>query len=146
MNRVFVVDKQKQPLMPCHPARARELLKAGQAASVRRGNWWGTTAEVRVNVKSAGVLVGFELALPHWSYLYIPWFFAPAIVALLGIYEPPRRGPRLSLWLPPSGSRFCRPLRGIPSRRSLKLLRRQARNRPARIPIRDFRPRAAWRR
>ena len=36
MNRVFVVDKQKQPLMPCHPARARELLKAGQAAVYRR--------------------------------------------------------------------------------------------------------------
>ena len=26
-NRVFVLDNNKQPLMPCHPARARELLK-----------------------------------------------------------------------------------------------------------------------
>ena len=30
-GRVFVLGKTKQPLMPCHPARARELLKSGQA-------------------------------------------------------------------------------------------------------------------
>ncbi|WP_323808853.1 RRXRR domain-containing protein [Nostoc sphaeroides] len=29
---VFVLDKNKQPLDPCHPARARELLKQGRAA------------------------------------------------------------------------------------------------------------------
>jgi hypothetical protein len=32
-------------------------LKPGQPASVRLGKWWGTTAEVRVNGKSAGALV-----------------------------------------------------------------------------------------
>ncbi len=36
VNRVFVLDKNKQPLMPCHPARARELLKGGKAAIYRR--------------------------------------------------------------------------------------------------------------
>jgi len=36
MQRVFVVDKNKQPLMPCHPARARELLKKGRATVFRR--------------------------------------------------------------------------------------------------------------
>jgi hypothetical protein len=35
-NRVFVLDKNKQPLMPCHPARARQLLKQGKAAVFRR--------------------------------------------------------------------------------------------------------------
>lgn len=35
MNRVFVLDHEKQPLMPCHPARARELLTAGKAAVFR---------------------------------------------------------------------------------------------------------------
>lgn len=35
-NRVLVLDKKKQPLMPCHPARARALLKAGKAAVFRR--------------------------------------------------------------------------------------------------------------
>ncbi|PNR88598.1 HNH endonuclease [Petrotoga sp. HWH.PT.55.6.1] len=35
VQRVFVLDKNKQPLMPCHPARARELLKKGKAAVFR---------------------------------------------------------------------------------------------------------------
>lgn len=33
--RVFVLDKKKRPLMPCHPARARELLRKGRAVVVR---------------------------------------------------------------------------------------------------------------
>jgi 5-methylcytosine-specific restriction endonuclease McrA len=36
MQRVFVFDHQQPPLMPCYPARARELLKAGKAAVYRR--------------------------------------------------------------------------------------------------------------
>ena len=35
-NRVFVIDSRKTPLMPCHPARARDLLRAGKAAVFRR--------------------------------------------------------------------------------------------------------------
>jgi 5-methylcytosine-specific restriction endonuclease McrA len=31
MQRVFVIDKNKDVLMPCHPARARELLNKGRA-------------------------------------------------------------------------------------------------------------------
>jgi hypothetical protein len=37
---------------------------------------------------SAGVLVGFELTLTHWSYLYIPWFLPFVLLALL---LPPRQ-------------------------------------------------------
>lgn len=33
---VFVLDQNLKPLDPCHPARARELLKAGRAAVFRR--------------------------------------------------------------------------------------------------------------
>jgi len=29
MQKVFVLDAKKKPLMPCHPARARELLNKG---------------------------------------------------------------------------------------------------------------------
>jgi 5-methylcytosine-specific restriction endonuclease McrA len=36
MQRVFVLDHNKQPLMPCHPARARKLLKKRKAAIYRR--------------------------------------------------------------------------------------------------------------
>ena len=35
MQRAFVLDKNKNPLMPCHPARARKLLKQGKAAAYR---------------------------------------------------------------------------------------------------------------
>lgn len=35
-NRAFVLDTNKQPLSPCHPARARELLRKGKAAVFRR--------------------------------------------------------------------------------------------------------------
>ena len=36
MSRVLVLDKSNKPLMPCHPARARELLTAGKAAVYRQ--------------------------------------------------------------------------------------------------------------
>ncbi len=36
MNTVFVLSTTKQPLMPCRPARARQLLSAGRAAVYRR--------------------------------------------------------------------------------------------------------------
>lgn len=35
MQRVLVIDQKKNPLMPCHPARARELLRKGKAAVYR---------------------------------------------------------------------------------------------------------------
>lgn len=36
MNQVFVLDHHEQPLMPTHPARARQLLRTGKAAIYRR--------------------------------------------------------------------------------------------------------------
>ncbi len=36
MSRIFIVDAEHRPLMPCTPARARILLKRGQAAILRR--------------------------------------------------------------------------------------------------------------
>lgn len=36
MSKVLVISKDKTPLMPCHPARARELLRQKQAAVYRR--------------------------------------------------------------------------------------------------------------
>ncbi len=36
MQRVFVLDHKGEPLMPCHPSRARMLLKKGQAAVFRK--------------------------------------------------------------------------------------------------------------
>jgi 5-methylcytosine-specific restriction endonuclease McrA len=36
MQSVLVLDANKQPLMPCHPARAKELLRKGKAVVYRR--------------------------------------------------------------------------------------------------------------
>ena len=36
MQRVLVLDRNREPLMPCHPARARQLLREGKAAVFRR--------------------------------------------------------------------------------------------------------------
>jgi len=36
VNRVLVIDKHGKPLMPCHPARARQLLRKGRAVIYRR--------------------------------------------------------------------------------------------------------------
>ncbi len=36
MQRILVLDRNRQPLMPCHPARARELLRKGKAVLFRR--------------------------------------------------------------------------------------------------------------
>ncbi|WP_427168613.1 RRXRR domain-containing protein [Streptomyces sp. C1-1] len=35
-SRVFVLSKDGRPLMPCHPARARELLRRGRAVVARQ--------------------------------------------------------------------------------------------------------------
>jgi hypothetical protein len=36
---------------------------------------------------AAAVLIAVELGINHWFYLYIPWFFGPAIFALLGQFS-----------------------------------------------------------
>ncbi len=35
MQNVFVLDADRRPLMPCHPARARQLLRVGRASVLR---------------------------------------------------------------------------------------------------------------
>jgi hypothetical protein len=32
---------------------------------------------------TAALLIGFEVVLTHWSYLYLPWFFPFAAFAVL---------------------------------------------------------------
>src|SRR4029453_2881697 len=38
---------------------------------------------------TGALLIGFELVLTHWFYLYLPWFFAFAAYALLGGFRRP---------------------------------------------------------
>ncbi len=41
---------------------------------------------VEVCALGAAVVIAFQLGLTHWFYLYIPWFFPLAIVALIGAF------------------------------------------------------------
>ena len=42
---------------------------------------------------TAAILLGFELVLTHWFYLYIPWFFPFVAVALFLVRPQPELEP-----------------------------------------------------
>ena len=44
--------------------------------------------EVQLAALSAALLIGFELVLTHWFYLYLPWFFPFFAFALLYRRDP----------------------------------------------------------
>ena len=67
-------------------SRSVSLALAGVVAAIPRRK-----GPLELAALSAAVLVGFELALTHWSYLYIPWFCPFVLLALL---LPLRRGAR----------------------------------------------------
>ena len=41
----------------------------------------------------AAVIIATQLGIEHWFYLYVPWFFALAMLALLGRFSAPARRP-----------------------------------------------------
>jgi hypothetical protein len=68
-------------------------------ASVALGVVPRVRTPLRLAALSAALLIGFELVLTHWFYLYIPWFFPFVAIALLAplarrpeepVPEPPR--------------------------------------------------------
>lgn len=69
MQRVFVVDHNKEPLMPCHPARARQLLKKSRAAVFRRypftiillGREGGETQDIQIKFDPGSKTTGIAL-------------------------------------------------------------------------------------
>jgi hypothetical protein len=46
---------------------------------------------------TAALLIGFELVLTHWSYLYLPWFFPFAAFAVLAPSRPEPEAPAPTL-------------------------------------------------
>ena len=46
--------------------------------------WPPRKSFTQIAAASAALVVGFEILLTHWFYLYIPWFFPLALVAFLG--------------------------------------------------------------
>jgi hypothetical protein len=65
-------------------ALAAALLAVALAFVPRRADLLGLAAAC------AAVLVAVQLSVSHWFYLYIPWFFGAAILALLGALSQPR--------------------------------------------------------
>jgi len=61
---------------------------------------------------SAALVIGFELVLTHWFYLYIPWFLPMVILVVVPLWPDPEPEPAI-----PPGNRLSR-LRGLTTRRS----------------------------
>lgn len=69
MNRVLVVGKNKIPLMPCHPARARQLLKKGRAKVFRQYPFTiilidrngGDTQETQIKIDAGSKTTGIAI-------------------------------------------------------------------------------------
>jgi hypothetical protein len=69
------------------PQRVLEgLLVAG---ALVLGWWPRKRSPLRLAVYTAALLIGFEMVLTHWFYLYLPWFFPFVALALLA--PPPGR-------------------------------------------------------
>ena len=53
----------------------------------------------------AAVMIATQLGIDHWFYLYIPWFFPLAMIALLGRFSDPRSRPAALASAPARSSR-----------------------------------------
>jgi hypothetical protein len=63
-SRVFVLSKEGQPLMPCHPARARELLSKKRAAVARHAPF---TIRLKDRTRAESVVDGVQLRIDPGS-------------------------------------------------------------------------------
>ena len=81
MQRVIEIDKNKKALMPCHPARAKELLDAGKAAVYRRFPFTiilkeregGDTQPVALKIDSGSKTTGLALVADFQSGKRVIW-------------------------------------------------------------------------
>ncbi len=69
----------------------RVLQVALVLAALALGWWPRTRSPLRLAALTGALLVGFELVLTHWFYLYLPWFFPFVAFALLA--SPRERAP-----------------------------------------------------
>ena len=65
VSRVFVLDRRGDPLMPCHPARARKLLDKGRAVVVRLHPFTIRLRDRRSRTKTRLTPLSGSLALPR---------------------------------------------------------------------------------
>ncbi|GIK40372.1 MAG: hypothetical protein BroJett011_42050 [Chloroflexota bacterium] len=81
MQRVFVLDQHRQPLMPCHPAWARHLLRQGKAAVYRRAPFTiilkerkgGETQPVELRVDPGSKITGLAVVAHFQRGLVLLW-------------------------------------------------------------------------
>lgn len=79
--RVFVLDTNRKPLSPCHPARARELLRKGKAAVFRRVPFTiilkyvpsGDPTEVKVKIDPGSRTTGMALVMKRRGMDEVVW-------------------------------------------------------------------------
>jgi 5-methylcytosine-specific restriction endonuclease McrA len=118
MQRVFVLDYNKQPLMPCHPARARKLLKNGKAKVIRRYPF-----TIIMKHRVGGDLQPIEIKFDPGS--------RTTGIALVGHFD---RGPEV-IWAGNLNHRGHQIKRNLDSRRAVRRSRRnrKTRYRPARF-------------
>jgi hypothetical protein len=65
------------------------------AGTVALGWWPRRRSPLQLAAFSAAILIGFELVLTHWFYLYLPWFFPFVAIALLAPLRADER-----VWVP----------------------------------------------
>ena len=86
-----------------------------QGAAVALALWLAVVPRrrgpVEVAALAAAIVVALQLGITHWFYLYIPWFFAPGIVALMASQMPAMRALR------PGGTGLQHQLDGVGAHR-----------------------------
>ncbi|MDX6645812.1 MAG: hypothetical protein QOK40_1539 [Miltoncostaeaceae bacterium] len=83
----FSIWGQHPGLRPLHIA-LMAIVAAGALALLR---WPRRLDMLQFAALSGALMVGFELCLTHWFYLYIPWFLPFALVALVPDWPPAPR-------------------------------------------------------
>ena len=63
--------------------------------------WPRVKSPLQLAALTAAILAGFELVLTHWSYLYVPWFFPFAAIAVLAPLAVVVRAPEPALDVDP---------------------------------------------
>jgi len=81
MQKVLVLDRNRKPLMPCHPARARQLLRNGKAAIFRRFPFTiilkhhegGDVQDVRLKIDPGSKKTGIALVAEYKRCPRVVW-------------------------------------------------------------------------
>ena len=119
MRRVFVLNNQGEPLMPCHPARARQLLRRRRARVARREPF-----TIQLNDRADGDTQPMSLRLDPGA----------RITGMALVAHCPRQGDRV-VWAGELEHRSRAIQKRLANRRALRRGRRsrQCRNRPDRF-------------